>query len=136
MRPRFSLIALAALLAGCAGSGVPDDHLARMLVAPEKFALYNCEALADKAREVATRQRRLERLMEQAKVDSGGRLVSTLAYRPEYLVARGEMIDLQAEARDKNCDFVPGAHMARAEGADAAAVHPPPPASRPPGQAR
>ena len=34
---------LAASLAGCGAGGSPDDQMARFLVAPDKFVLYNCE---------------------------------------------------------------------------------------------
>jgi hypothetical protein len=131
-----SLILLAALLAGCASGGVPDDDMARFLVPPDKFTLYNCPAIAEKAKEVATRQRKLEQLMAKASADSGGRLVNAIAYRPDYLVARGEMIDLQKVAREKNCNFVPGPHMAMNEGEGIPVTLPPPPANRPPARAR
>jgi hypothetical protein len=36
---------LAALLAGCGAGGSPDDKMARFLVAPDKFVLYNTIAL-------------------------------------------------------------------------------------------
>jgi len=139
MHLRFSIIPLAALcvlVAGCAGTGVPDDQMARFLVAPGKFTLYDCPAIADKAKAVAGRQRKLEQLMARAGTDSGGRLVSTVAYRPDYLVARGEMIDLRQAAIEKKCDFVPGADMTTGAGERSAVILPPPPANRPPAPAR
>jgi len=83
--------------------------MARLLVAPDKFVLYECPDIARKAKEITARQRKLEKLMAQASADSGGRMVSAVAYRPEYLVARGEMNDLRQTALEKRCNFVPGA---------------------------
>jgi hypothetical protein len=97
--------ALAALtLSACAGN---DDTTARFLVAPGKYALFNCKQLALQATTNLTRQRELERLMAQAGTGSAGQLVSTAAYRPEYLSLRGQMGDLRQTAADKKCNFVP-----------------------------
>lgn len=95
-------VAAAALLAGCAMS---DDKLASMLVAPGKYELYTCPEIVEQSKANATRRRELEQLMAKAGVDSGGRLVSTLAYRPDYLTARGEMKDLQEAAAAKQCEL-------------------------------
>jgi hypothetical protein len=98
--------ALAALtLAACAGN---DDTTARMLVAPGKYALFNCTQLAEQATTNQKRQHELEGLMAQAGTGSGGQLASAVAYRPEYLQLRGEMEDLRQTAADKKCNFVPG----------------------------
>lgn len=103
-------IILLAWLAGCAGSpgGASDETAGRFLVAPGKFALYSCAEIADRATANAARQQELERLMTKAGADSGGRLVSSMAYRPEYLEWRGEMVELRRVAAEKDCKFVPG----------------------------
>jgi hypothetical protein len=100
---------LAAALAGCASSGTSDDKVGRFLVAPDKFVLYSCADIAEKAAATAARERELEALMAKAGEGSGGRLVSTVAYRPEYLERHGEMNELRSAAAAKNCKFVPGA---------------------------
>ena len=101
---------LAASLAGCTTSGgSSDDKMGRFLVAPDKFVLFNCAELADRATTIAGRQRELEGLMAKAGEGSGGRLVSSIAYRPEYLERHGEMNELRSAAAAKNCKFVPGA---------------------------
>lgn len=130
------LVALPALLSACANTGVPDDDVARLLVAPDKFVLYRCPDIARKAKEVAKRQRKLEALMAQASIDSGGRMVSAVAYRPEYLVARGEMNDLRQAAIEQKCNFVPGPDMATGESDDETVTLPPPPANHPRAPAR
>src|SRR5665647_2433553 len=92
IRPLVAIVLLAAAMSGCAGSpgGSSDETVGRFLVAPGGFALYSCAEIADRATANATRQRELERLMAKAGADSGGLLVSSVAYRPEYLERRGE----------------------------------------------
>jgi len=104
---RLAVLALAAgLLAGCAGSEA--DSSSRFLVAPGKYMLFNCPQLAEQAKVNSDRQHELEGLMEKAGNESAGRLVSAVAYRPEYIQLRGEMADLRRQAADKKCKFVPG----------------------------
>ena len=113
VRAKFSEIVAAALLAaslaGCATSGTSDDKVGRLLVAPDKFVLYSCADIAEKAAATAVRERELQQLMAKAGESSGGRLVSSVAYRPEYLERHGEMNELRSAAAAKNCKFVPGA---------------------------
>jgi hypothetical protein len=102
---------MAMTLAGC-GAGVggssADDNMSRFLVAPDRFSLYNCQALADKATTTAARQKELEALMVKAGPDGAGPLASSIAYRPEYLELNGDMNELRKAAVIKNCKFVPG----------------------------
>ena len=88
-----------------------DETFGRILFAPGKFALYNCAEIADRVTANVARQRVLEGLMAKAGAGSGGRLVSSVAYRPEYLELRGEMVELRRVAAEKNCKFVPGARV-------------------------
>jgi hypothetical protein len=98
--------ALAALtLAACAGN---DDQAARFLVAPGRYALFNCKQLAQEAEVKVTRQHELEGLMAQAGTGSAGQLVSAVTYRPEYLTLRGELEDMRQTAAEKKCKVVPG----------------------------
>ncbi len=100
---------LAAMLAACSTQGgSPDDKMSRFLVAPDKYALYNCAQLADQAEVSAIREKELQQLMVKAGPGSGGRLVSAVAYRPEYLSVRGDMNELRKAAAAKNCKFLPG----------------------------
>lgn len=106
---RILIGALAALaLAGCALS---DESSTRLLVAPGQYVLYNCPQLADASKANSVRQRELEGLMAKAGVDSAGRFVSGMAYRPEYLQLRGQMTELRKEAAEKHCRFIPGADV-------------------------
>ena len=58
--------------------------------------------------------------MAKAGEGSGGQLVSSVAYRPEYLERRGEMVELRRVAAEKNCKFVPGADNPGARASDKA----------------
>jgi hypothetical protein len=98
--------ALALALAGCA---VSDDQAARFLVAPDKYVLYNCDEIAREAQTTAAREQELQQLIAKADVDASGHLVSTVAYRTDYLTARGEINELRAAAIAKHCDVAPGA---------------------------
>jgi len=89
-----------ALLGGCA---VSDDRLASMMVAPGKFALYTCPEMVQAQKDNVKRQREMEGLMAKAGTESSGRLVSALAYRPEYLTLQGELKDLRNAAAEKQC---------------------------------
>jgi hypothetical protein len=105
--PRSAVIAVnVAALAGCAMS---DDQAARFLVAPDKYALYSCLEIATAAQAATARERQLQQLIAKADVEASGRLVSAVAYRPDYLTVRGELNELRAAAAAKHCDFVPGA---------------------------
>ena len=121
--PRIAAAAmLAAMLSACVAppGGSSDDAASRFLVAPGKFVLYSCPEIAEKAKATAARERELQRLMAKADVDAGGRLVSAMAYRPEYLERRGEMNELRQAAAAKDCKFVPGANTAGGRASDSA----------------
>ena len=94
----------ALVLSGCAS----EDSAGRFLVQPDKYTLYNCKELAEATQANATRQHQLEALMAKAGPDSGGRLVSDLAYRPEYAQLHGEMNELHKTTLEKNCRTVTG----------------------------
>mgnify|MGYP001600961519 CR=1 FL=1 len=113
---------LLAMLSGCAGSpsGASDETLGRFLVAPGKFALYTCAEIADRVTANIARQHVLEGLMAKAGAGTGGRMVSSVAYRPEYLELRGEMVELRRVAAEKNCKFVPGVDNPGARVSDSA----------------
>ena len=62
------------------------------------------------AQGVADRQRALGELMKKAGVDAGGRLASNMAYKPDYLLMRGQMDQLRRAAAEKGCDLSAGAN--------------------------
>jgi hypothetical protein len=112
LRPLIALVLAAGLLAGCTAS--EQDSTSRFLVAPGKYVLFNCAQIKQTAEDNSKRQHELEALMLKAGNDSAGRLVSAVAYKPEYYQLRGEMADLRQAAADKKCKFMPSAeHSAR-----------------------
>lgn len=118
---RLAALALvaAALLGGCAMS---DENAASLLVAPGDYDLYSCPQLAVAATPLRKRRTELQGLMARADVDAGGRVMSTIGYRPEYLKISGELHSIEATAREKKCDL-----SAAPVDADAPAVMPAPP---------
>ena len=90
-------------LAGCASG----DDAGRFMVEPDRYVLYNCAELAVTAQANATRTHELEVLMAKAEASSGGKLVSGIAYQPEYIQLRGEMNELRKTAAEKNCKSTP-----------------------------
>ncbi len=121
LRPFVAIVVLAAMLSGCTSSGgTSDETFGRILFAPGKFALYNCAEIADRVTANVARQYVLEGLMAKAGAGSGGRMVSSVAYRPEYLELRGEMVELRRVAAEKNCKFVPGVDNPGARVSDSA----------------
>ena len=108
VRHIIAVAMLAATLSACTPpGGNADDGMARFFVAPDKYVIFNCDQLAIRATVVAARQKELQALMAQAENGSDGRLVSALAYRPEYVTLRGDMIELRQTAAAKNCKSVP-----------------------------
>jgi hypothetical protein len=99
---------LAAMLSGCTTAGVNSEDLTnRLLTAPGKYVLYNCEQLGIRATGVAARQKQLLGLMAKAESGADGRLVSAVAYRPEYNSLRGDMNELRRAAAAEHCKSMP-----------------------------
>jgi len=100
--PVPALILGALALGGCAMS---DDKAAALLVAPGGYDFYSCPQLAVAASGLRTRRQELESLMARANVDAGGRMMSAIGYRPEYLKIRGQLHEMERTAREKQCDL-------------------------------
>jgi len=115
-----ALLAAVVALTGCgtASDVSGEDKLGRMLVAPGKYSVYSCDDIARQAVTSAERARTLEQLMAKAGVDASGRLVSAMAYEPEYAERRGELNELRVAAREKNCKAVPGLDPASPRASD------------------
>ena len=77
-----TVAALAVALSGCA---MPDEQLARFMVAPDKYMLYTCDDIAKETQAAAAREQELRQLMAKADVDAPGRLVSAVAYSILFL---------------------------------------------------
>ena len=111
MNEKFRHLILGAWLAGslAACGGTMEDKMGGALAAPDKYVLYNCAQLADAAAGNAARQKQLEDLMAKAGPGADGRLVSALAYQPEYLQLHGDMNQLHRYQAEKDCKAPPAA---------------------------
>ena len=98
-RKAVAAVFAAACVAGCSY----NDDIASAIVAPGKYELYSCEDLTIRGRDAAKRERELKALMERSEQGAGGALVNVLAYRTEYLTARGELMQMERAASAKNC---------------------------------
>ena len=104
----IALAALAsAVLAACTTTNSEDDKLSRIVSAPGKYVLFDCQALAQTKESTLLRLHELEALMKKAETTSSGVLVSNMAYRPEYLSVRGDLRDLNASMVERKCKSAP-----------------------------
>jgi len=114
---KLTVTAALLLAAGLAGCDTTDDGVSRAFVAPGKFTLYNCVQLAQRTQTAIEREQELRALMAKASTDSAGRFISAMAYRPEYLVNHGQLMELRSVAAEKNCrnrpTLVPGQPLPR-----------------------
>jgi hypothetical protein len=92
---------------GLGGCAMSEDTVANLLVAPGAYEFYTCPQLVSNAASLRARQAELEQLMAKAETDAGGKVMSSMSYRPEYLRARGELRSVEATAREKQCDLTP-----------------------------
>ncbi|MDP2294927.1 MAG: hypothetical protein Q8M24_05630 [Pseudolabrys sp.] len=95
---------MAGSLAACATQGgTTEERMGSNLVSPGKFRFYSCEHLARQTVLMTTRAMELEGLIAKAGPGAGGSFVSAIAYRPEYLQVRGNLVELRKEQAEKNC---------------------------------
>jgi hypothetical protein len=107
---RLALAAmLCALLSACA---TDDESMSRLAVAPGNYRLYSCPQLAYQIKLISEQAEKLRALMDKAGTTSSGRLVSDASYRPDYLVAIGQIREMRKEEAVKNCSAAPGAKPA------------------------
>jgi hypothetical protein len=98
--PSLPALLLATLLGGCA---LATDDLANAFVDPTKFNLLPCPELAKRLDLVSKREQELRGLINKAEQGTGGTVASALAYRTDYLNARGEVKLLQEVSQRKEC---------------------------------
>lgn len=94
-------------LAGCSTSGGGPSGVGRLMVAPDKFVLYNCPQLEQRAIGVAARKKQLEQLMAKAGATPDGRIVNALAYQSEYTEMSADLDELRRAAAARECKPVP-----------------------------
>jgi hypothetical protein len=79
---------LCASLGGCANVG--DSMVSSAFVDPAKYENYDCKQLEAERKNLATRTAELQGLMAKAETGTGGAVISELAYRNDYISARGQ----------------------------------------------
>src|SRR5947209_4910820 len=87
VRAMLPLLALGAALAGCAGV---SDTISPAFVDPARYELWDCKQLAPERKGLVKRIEDIDRLMAKAETGTGGVVVAELAYRNDYLAARGQ----------------------------------------------
>jgi len=97
-----------ASLAGCAS----EDAASAFFVAPGQYVLFQCDDIDRAAKGAVVRQKELEQLMAKASASTAGQLIGDATYGTELATIRGQLRNLRQAARDKNCNFVPGAEAA------------------------
>jgi hypothetical protein len=97
---RLPALLLAASLGACA---LATDSFAPIFTDPAKYDFLSCKELAARATGAAKREQDLRALMDKAAQDTGGVVVSAMAYRTDYLNAQGELKLLQEVAQRKDC---------------------------------
>ncbi|SFJ88088.1 twin-arginine translocation pathway signal [Bradyrhizobium sp. cf659] len=100
VRALLPLVALCAALAGCAGV---SDTISPAFVDPARYDLWDCKQLAPERKNVVKRIEDLERLMAKAETGTGGVVVAELAYRNDYVAARGQQKLIEETWRRNRC---------------------------------
>jgi hypothetical protein len=90
-----------ATLAGCS-TITPDEST--FFADPARYDLYDCKQLAEVRKNMTDRVDELARLMAKAQTATGGAVVSELAYRPDYMSARGNLKLINRVWDDNHCD--------------------------------
>jgi len=89
------------LLGGCASE--PFDE-STFFTNPAKYELFDCKQLAEVRKARATRIDELERLMQKAQSGTGGAVISEVAYRADYVSAKGDLKLADRMWQQNRCD--------------------------------
>jgi hypothetical protein len=109
-----ALLALGFALSGCASISNNEDVTAAF-ADPAKYELWDCKQLETERKSLAHRQTELEGLMAKAQTGTAGPLVAEMAYRNDYLAARGQAHLAEEAWRKNKCqETPPGAAAAAA----------------------
>jgi hypothetical protein len=100
VRMRSVAVLLAAGLGACA---LATDDFAPVFTDPTKYDFLPCPELAKREALIAKREQELRELMDKSAQSTGGAVVNALAYRTDYLNARGELKLVQEVAQRKDC---------------------------------
>ena len=81
------LLACGTLLSGCADM---SDGMTSAFADPAKYNLYDCKQLEVERKSLATRMAELQGLMSKAQDGFAGPAIAEVAYRNDYIAARGQ----------------------------------------------
>ena len=103
---RVVILPIVLLVAACSSSN-NDDLGGRLLVAPGSFDMSTCLQMANRKTGLLSRQRALEDVMRKAGDGVDGRLVSAMAYQPEYMSNQGYLDSIRRTEAEKGCKESP-----------------------------
>jgi len=81
------LLAFGTLLSGCADM---SDGMTSAFADPARYNLYNCKQLEAERKNLSTRMAELQGLMSKAQDGFAGPAIAEIAYRNDYIAARGQ----------------------------------------------
>lgn len=99
-----ALVAAGFVLSGCASV---SETIAPAFADPAKYELYDCKQLEGERKSLANRTADLQKLMAKAETGTGGAVVSELAYRNDYVSARGQAQMAEDAWRRNKCRETP-----------------------------
>jgi len=112
-----ALLALGSVLAGCAGM---SDSVSTAFADPAKYDLYDCKQLEAERKTLGNRTAELQGLMAKAETGTGGAVVAELAYRNDYVAARGQAEFAEQAWHRNKCQETPAPAALPAKGAKSA----------------
>lgn len=84
-----------------------SETVAPAFADPGKYELYDCKQLEAERKALATRTADLQKLMDKAETGAGGAVVAELAYRNDYVAARGQAQFAEEAWRRNRCRETP-----------------------------
>lgn len=106
---RLSRIGLIGVLAAGAlgGCGVSEQGIGILTLDPGRYALYRCNDLVDRLKNLINREKELRNLMDKASESTSGALIGALSYRTEYETVLSDQKLVRRVAAEKKCDLGP-----------------------------
>jgi hypothetical protein len=103
LRLAAASVALIAALCSAGCSMVLDDNSVVYSAAPGKYDFLDCKGISGRITATSERADELSALMERARQDSVGPLVSNMVYRDEYNTKQADLVALRQAADQKRC---------------------------------
>ena len=106
---RLGAIGLIGVLAGGAlgGCGISEQGVGSLTLDPGRYALYHCNDLVERLKNLNNREKELRNLMDKASESTGGALIGALSYRTEYEIVLSDQKLVRRLAAEKKCDLGP-----------------------------